>query len=103
MRENGRRSKVLAAHPGVKEDHVDTYIIRIYQRDASDRKKIAGVVEGIGKEGKRAFLSPESLWRILTMPWRESRSEGEPSSGTRRGKVPMTLTDIMTEIAEEEK
>lgn len=60
---------------------METYIIRIYQRDKNDPKKVTGVVEEIGKEEKKGFISPDSLWRILTSSSRES---GRKSGTSRR-------------------
>jgi hypothetical protein len=39
--------------------------VRIYRRDRRARR-LVGVVEEAGVEGKRAFTSPDELWRILT-------------------------------------
>jgi len=84
------------------EGEMESYIIRIYHRDRKDPKKVAGVVEEIGKEGKRGFLGPESLWRILTAPSRESlpakkaTPRGIPRKDDR--KDAMTFTEILKEI-----
>jgi len=89
------------------EDQMESYIVRIYRRDGNDTKKVAGVVEEIGGEGKTGFLGPDSLWKILTTP----RREPEPDRKTlRRGKTPwderwdaMTFTEILMELNREEE
>jgi hypothetical protein len=80
---------------------VETYIVRIYRLDRKNPKKVAGVVEGIGEEGRKGFLGPDSLWKILTAPRRESLRRGEPSRRKRTGKSGMTPTEIMKQIAKE--
>ncbi len=50
---------------------VDNYIVRIYRRDEEDLRKIAGIVEQVGKEEKQAFRNLDELWTILKSP--ESR------------------------------
>jgi len=89
------------------EDDMESYIIRIYHRDRKDTKKVAGVVEEIGGEGKKGFLGPDSLWKILSTPWREA---GPDRKTLRRGKSPlddrrdtMTFTEILREINQEEE
>jgi len=89
------------------EDQMESYIIRIYHRDRKDTKKVAGVVEEIGGEGKMGFLGPDSLWKILTTPWREPDPDRK---ALRRRKTPlderwdaMTFTEILGEINQEEE
>jgi hypothetical protein len=84
------------------EDEMESYIIRIYHRDGKDPKKVAGVVEEIGKEGKRGFLDLDSLWRILTTPSRKPMPE---KMGLTREKIrkdgrndTMTFIEILKEI-----
>ena len=89
------------------EDAMESYLVRIYYRDRKDTKKMAGVVEEIGGKGKKGFLGPDSLWKILTTP----RREPEPDRKTlRRGKTPwderwdaMTFTEILMELNREEE
>lgn len=78
---------------------MDTYIVRIYRRDKKDPKKVAGVVESVGKEGKKSFSGPDALWTILSVRRRKpERKEGIPRSA-RNGEGAMTLSDIMKKIA----
>jgi hypothetical protein len=44
---------------------VQSFVVRIYRRDRRARR-LVGVVEEAGVEGKRAFTTLEDLWRILT-------------------------------------
>jgi len=89
------------------EDDMESYLIRIYHRDRKDTKKMAGVVEEIGGEGKKGFLGPDSLWKILATPWREP---GPGRKTLRREKTPlderwdaMTFTEILMELNQEEE
>jgi hypothetical protein len=89
------------------EDEMESYIIRIYHRDRKDTKKMAGVVEEIGGEGKKGFLGPDSLWKILATPCRKPGPDRKP---LRRGETPlderrdaMTFTEILRELNHEEE
>lgn len=44
---------------------MDTYIIRIYRHDPEEPRKLVGVVEEAGVDGKKGFTSLEELWGIL--------------------------------------
>jgi hypothetical protein len=44
---------------------VETYIVRIYRREAAGCHRLVGVVEEVGVEGKRAFVNLRGLWKIL--------------------------------------
>jgi hypothetical protein len=44
---------------------MDNYIVRIYRRDPDDPRKIAGMVELVEQEEKKAFTGIEELVRIL--------------------------------------
>lgn len=46
---------------------VDNYIVRIYRRDEEDLRKVAGIVEQVGTEEKRAFHDLDELWAILSL------------------------------------
>jgi len=83
---------------------MESYIVRIHHRDGKDPRKVAGVVEEIGKEGRRrrGFFGLDSLWRILTTP---PRASVLPKKVTTRGKIrkhdrkdSMTFTEILKEI-----
>jgi hypothetical protein len=57
---------------------VQSYIVRIYRRDRRARQ-LVGVVEEAGVEGKRAFTSPDELWRILTASSSRAAAPPRPS------------------------
>lgn len=86
---------------------MESYIVRIYHRNGKDPKKVAGVVEEIGREGKRGFLGPDSLWRILTAPSRESMpaKKRSPKGKIRKDdrKDTMTFTEILKEINDDDE
>lgn len=42
-----------------------SYIVRIYRRKKDDPRRLVGVVEETGGEGKRVFTSLEELWEIM--------------------------------------
>lgn len=44
---------------------IDTYIVRIYRRDETDREKTTGLVEIVGSDKKEQFRNREELWNIL--------------------------------------
>jgi len=92
------------------EDGMESYIIRIYHRDRKDTKKMAGVVEEIGGEGKKGFLGPDSLWKILATPWVEPGSDRKTHSSSSRRRSPlgersdaMTFMEILRELNHEEE
>ena len=84
------------------EEDMKSYIVRIYHSDGKDPKRMAGVVEEIGREGKRGFLGPESLWKILSTPPLESLPEkkGIPKGKNWKDERKDTLTfnDILKKI-----
>ena len=89
---------------------MESYIIRIYHRDRKDTKKMAGVVEEIGGEGKKGFLGPDSLWKILATPWVEPGSDRKTHSSSSRRRSPlgersdaMTFMEILRELNHEEE
>jgi hypothetical protein len=47
---------------------VDNYVIRIYRREKDNPRKLVGVVEEVGVQGKKAFTDLEDLWEILNSP-----------------------------------
>jgi hypothetical protein len=92
------------------EDDMESYIVRIYHRDRKDTKKMAGVVEEIGGEGKKGFLGPDSLWKILATPRREPEPDRKTLRSSSRGRIPlderrdaMTFTEILRELNHEEE
>jgi hypothetical protein len=45
---------------------VDSYIVRVYRRDGTDRSPSRGVVEKVGAAGQEAFGTMQELWNILS-------------------------------------
>ena len=46
---------------------VDNYIVRIYRREKDNPRVLVGLVEEVGKKGKRAFNGLDDLWEILNV------------------------------------
>lgn len=59
---------------------MDSYIVRIYRREATKRRALVGVVERVGTDARRAFNDRDELWRILTTGKKRQRSR--PPRGT---------------------
>jgi hypothetical protein len=53
---------------------MESYVIRVYRRDAKDPEKLAGLVELIDREEQKRFGSFDELRKILG-------SSGEPRGG----------------------
>ncbi len=62
---------------------IETYIVRIYRRNRDDTRKIAGLVETVGKDEKKSFTSQEELWRILNL----GKKEMKQNTGKRKGGI----------------
>lgn len=45
---------------------VNNYIVRIYRYDKDNPRRLVGVVEQVGVEGKKAFHNLDELWTILS-------------------------------------
>jgi len=61
----------------------DSYIVRIYRRDRTNPRLVAGTVEEVGVEGKKGFGSFEELRGILADA---KRGERRRSPATDRPK-----------------
>ena len=74
---------------------MESYIVRVYQRDQQDPTLMKGVVEVVESGEKRAFHASEELWRILasTQPVAAARAEkpARPGSASRRPKRSATV------------
>jgi len=44
---------------------IKTYIIRIYREERDDPHSLVGIVEEVGREGRRAFSNLDELWELL--------------------------------------
>jgi len=47
------------------------YIIRIYRFEKDKPRSIVGLIEEVGKKGKKAFNTYDELWEILNSPKKE--------------------------------
>jgi hypothetical protein len=47
---------------------LENYIVRIYRRDHDESAKVAGIVESVETEKKKAFKNMDELARILCNP-----------------------------------
>lgn len=47
---------------------MDSYIVRMYRRDAESPENLVGLVEIVGDEGKRPFRNMSELMAILSEP-----------------------------------
>ncbi|HAS16564.1 MAG TPA: hypothetical protein DCR39_01375 [Nitrospiraceae bacterium] len=45
---------------------IDNYIVRIYRWDNDNPRRLVGVVEQVGLQGKLAFHNLDELWTILS-------------------------------------
>jgi len=86
---------------------MESYIIRIYHRDRKDPQKVAGVVEGTGGEGKKGFLGPDSLWKILSTPSpKPMTTKWEPPKRKNRKNAreePLAFTEILNSLNDDEE
>lgn len=51
--------------------HFYYYIIRIYRFEKDKPRSFVGVVEEVGKKGKKAFHTYDELWEILNSGGKE--------------------------------
>jgi len=97
MMTGGSQAGRVRTHPG-KGVPLRSYIVHMYRSGRTPSGKMAGVVEEVGKPGRKRFADRESLWKILT----ESRQDpvrGSKTPGKRKKKDKMTLSEIMTRFA----
>jgi hypothetical protein len=52
------------------------YIIRIYRFEKNKPHSLVGVVEEVGKKGKKAFNTYDELWEILNQTKRDQLEMG---------------------------
>lgn len=53
------------------------YIIRIYRYEKDRPRRVVGIVEEVGKKGKKAFHTYDELWEILNS---STKKESKPKS-----------------------
>jgi hypothetical protein len=49
-----------------------SYIVRIYREEPDNPCQLVGIVEEVGKKGRRAFTTLDELWEILN-PAKQSK------------------------------
>jgi len=45
-----------------------SYIVRVYRFQKNNPRTLLGVVEEVGRKGKKAFTNYDELWEILSSP-----------------------------------
>ncbi len=44
---------------------MESYLVRIYRKENNNPRLLVGVIEEVGKDGKKAFSNLYELWDIL--------------------------------------
>ena len=66
---------------------MESYVVRVYRRDAKDSEKLAGVVELTDREEEKPFVSFAELRKILSSPVKNSKGVVKyPPNGTEQAK-----------------
>ena len=68
---------------------MENYIVRIYRRDATDPRKVAGVFESVEQETEKSFTHLNSLVSLLATECTDHQQEDDESLIA----APATLTD----------
>ncbi|MBM4340690.1 MAG: hypothetical protein FJ110_14250 [Deltaproteobacteria bacterium] len=50
-------------------DFSHDYIVRIYRFEKNKPRSLVGLVEEVGKKGKKGFHTYDELWEILNSPF----------------------------------
>jgi len=50
---------------------MESYVVRIYRRNAGAPEKILGIIEEVGSGDKKTFKNFDELWMALIFPHRE--------------------------------
>jgi hypothetical protein len=65
---------------------MESYVVRVYRRDAKDSEKFAGLVELTDREEEKPFVSIAELWKILSSPREVTTGSKEISAKRDRGR-----------------
>ena len=65
---------------------MESYVVRVYRRDAKDPEKLAGLVELADREEQKAFVSFAELRQILSSTGKIAQGTGEKSAKQQRGR-----------------
>ncbi len=60
------------------------YIVHIYRSEEDNPRKLVGLVEEVGKDGKRGFTNLDELWGILNPAGKDAAPGKERESGKGR-------------------
>ena len=61
---------------------MESYVVRVYRRDANDSENLAGLVELTDREEEKPFVSFAELRKILTSPGQDAQGAVTcPSNG----------------------
>ena len=52
---------------------MESYVVRVYRRDAKDSEKLAGLVELTDREEEKPFVSFAELRKILSSPGQDAQ------------------------------
>lgn len=61
------------------------YIIRIYRFEKDKPRSLVGLIEEVGKKGKKAFHTYDELWEVLNSPIIEKVPVKSSPSGKSKG------------------
>jgi hypothetical protein len=64
-----------------------TYIVRVYRFAGDNPRRLVGVVEQIGRKGKKAFTGYQELWEILNATGR-TKSMKSSKRAAKNGETP---------------
>jgi hypothetical protein len=77
---------------------LERYVVRIYRRDPTDEKKIAGTVECSGGQGRTGFMSSDALVNILALRGRIPGGRAESPSRDGTGDEFKSFSEILESI-----
>jgi hypothetical protein len=64
---------------------MDSYLVRIYRKADNNPRLLVGVVEEVGKDGKKAFHTLYELWDILN-PVRKVQTLSKRNKNSKRNQ-----------------
>jgi hypothetical protein len=65
---------------------MENYIIRIYRRARDDRRMLVGLVEKVGRSGRKAFNTLDDLWEILNPKVGKTKTSRRNRKGLRSSR-----------------
>ena len=80
---------------------MERFVVRIYRRDPTDPKKIAGTVECSRGRGRAGFLSSDALVNILALPGGIPDENGESPARSGTGDEMKSFSEVMESIRAE--